>query len=152
MTAANQVQCSPGLSINTPGQPVTNNIAIPQQVGLFPPNANNQGGGSVQAALSGSGSSNGQPQVAPNMYITNEGVGNNITVAEALTTGSDGGNQATLGLLGSGSSGGTAGIGGQGGANMNSAPGAVGDVQLAAQTPAASLTFQGGNAAPQYAG
>jgi hypothetical protein len=86
------------------------------------------------------------------MYITNEGVGNNITVAEALTTGSDGGNQATLGLLGSGSSGGTAGIGGQGGANMNSAPGAVGDVQLAAQTPAASLTFQGGNAAPQYAG
>jgi hypothetical protein len=35
---------------------------------------------------------------------------------------------------------------------MNANVGAVGDVTLAAQAPAVNVTFQGGAAAPQYAG
>jgi hypothetical protein len=155
MTIANQVQASPGLYVNTPGQPVTNNIAIPQQVGMFPPNSNNQGGGSIAAALSGGGSSNGQPQVAPNMYITNEGVGNNITLSCALSTGTDGGNQSSPANgteFGQATGGGAVSVGGAGGADMNANVGAVGDVALAAKAPAINLTFEGGSAAPHYAG
>src|SRR5580693_9435390 len=131
MTINNQVQASPGLYVNTPGQPITNNVALPQQVGLFPPNSNNQGGGSVQAAISASGA-RGEPALALNAYITNEGVGNSITLA--TSTVSDGGNQAstTSGTeFGSGTGGGTAGIGGAGGCDMNANVGQVGDVVLA---------------------
>jgi hypothetical protein len=153
MTINNTVQASPGLNVNTPGQPVTNNIALPQQFGMFPPNSNNQGGGSVAAALAGSGSANGQPQLAPNMYITNEGVGNSITIVSALGTGSDGGNQASAANgIPTGSAIGGGSPGGQGGANANSDIGKVGDVQLGAQAPAINITFQGSAANPQYAG
>jgi hypothetical protein len=154
MTINNQVQASPGLYVNTPGQPITNNIALPQQVGMFPPNSNNQGGGSALAAVSASGA-RGEPALALNVYCTNEGVGNAITIASALSSGSDGGNQsnpANGSEFGCASGGGISAVGGQGGANMNSNVGAVGDVVLAAKAPAINLTIEGGAATPHYAG
>ena len=154
MTINNQVQASPGLYVNTPGQPITNNVALPQQVGLFPPNSNNQGGGSVQAAMGAAGANN-VPTLAANVYVTNEGVGNNITLATALSTGSDGGNQASAANgvpFGSATGGGSPGVGGAGGSDMNANVGAVGDAVLAAQAPAINVTFEGGAATPHYAG
>jgi hypothetical protein len=118
-------------------------------VGLFPPNSNNLSGDSVAASQS-------RAAIPANTYITNEGVGNNITINSALGTGSDGGNQAsaTNGVpYGSAAGGGQAGVGGQGGANFNDKTGAVGDVQLGAQANPGNLTFQGGGSQPvQFAG
>lgn len=147
MTIANQVQASPGLYVNTPGQPM-NTQPVPVQVGLFAPGSDNKGGGSALAAMSNA--------VMPaNAYVTNEGVGNSISLTGALSTGSDGGNQSnpTNGTeFGSAPGGGEAGLGGVGGANMNANVGAVGDVALAGKAPAVNITFQGGAAATQYAG
>jgi hypothetical protein len=154
MTIANQVQASPGLYVNTPGQPITNNVALPQQVGMLPPAGNLQGGGCLLGALSNSGA-NGAPALAANAYITNEGVGNNLTIAVALSTGTDGGNQPNAGNgvpFGSGSGGGNGAAQGAGGNNMNSAQGAVGDVALGAQATPQSIVFEGGAATPHYAG
>jgi hypothetical protein len=154
MTIANQVQASPGLYVNTPGQPITNNIALPQQVGMFPPNSDNKGGGSALAAVSASGA-RGEPALALNTYVTNEGVGNAITLAAALSSGSDGGSQsspANGSEFGCAAGGGACSVGGAGGANMNSNVGAVGDVVLAAKAPAINLTPEGSAALPHYAG
>jgi hypothetical protein len=154
MTIANQVQASPGLYVNTPGQPITNNVALPQQVGMLPPAGNLQGGGCVLGALANAGAS-GAPALAANAYITNEGIGNNLTISVALSTGSDGGNssQPSLGVpFGQASGGGVGAAQGAGGLNMNSAVGVVGDTALGAQAPPQSLTFEGGAATPHYAG
>ena len=118
-------------------------------VGLFPPNSNNLSGDSVAASQS-------RAAIPANTYITNEGVGNNITLNSALGTGSDGGNQqsAANGIpFGCAAGGGSAGIGGVGGANMNANIGAVGDTQLGGQANPTNLTYQGGGSQPvQFAG
>ena len=120
----NTTPASPGLNIPTPGQPMAN-------IGI-PPNM------SVLAAMSAG-------LMPANAYTTNEGVGNNVTVASALGTGSDGGNASSPvnGVpFGSGAQ----------APNSDKQIGVAGDVQLAAQAPAANVTFQGGTAATQYAG
>ena len=118
-------------------------------VGFFPPNSNNFSGDSVLASAA-------RAALPINTYVNNEGVGNSITISEALSTGSDGGNSASAanGIpYGSASGGGGAGIGGAGGANTNSDIGKVGDTQLGAQANPTNLTFQGGGSVPaQFAG
>jgi hypothetical protein len=121
---------------------------LPQQPGLFPPNSNNQGGGSALDAMS-------RGTLPANTYVNNEGVGNSISLSTALSTGTDGGNQSspTNGVpFGSAVGGGNGAVGGVGGANMNSNVGAVGDVALAAQAPAVNVTYQGGAVPSQFAG
>jgi hypothetical protein len=134
---------APGNAVQATIQPL-----IPG-VGLFPPNSNNLSGDSVLAAAA-------RAAVPVNTYINNEGVGNSITVAGALSTGEDGGNQASAanGIpYGSAAGGGQAGVGGVGGANLNANIGAVGDVQLGAQANPGNLTYQGGGSQPtQFAG
>lgn len=134
MAAINTTQASPGLNVPTPGQPMAN-------IGI-PPNM------SVQAAMSAG-------LIPANAYITNEGVGANITIMTG--TAQDGGSQAapSLGVdVGAAPAGGSASGGGSaaGGMNMNSAIGVVGDVCLANRAPAANVTYQGGTSATQYAG
>jgi hypothetical protein len=118
-------------------------------VGLFPPNSNNLSGDSILAAA-------GRGDLPINTYVNNEGVGNSISIETGLSTGSDGGNQASAanGIpFGSASGGGGAGVGGVGGANMNANVGAVGDAQLGGQANPTNLTYQGSGAADrQYAG
>jgi len=134
---------APGNAVQTTQQPFN------PGVGLFPPNSNNLSGDSILAAA-------GRAALPINTYVNNEGVGNNISVDTGLSTGSDGGNQASAanGIpFGSGSGGGGSGVGGQGGANMNSDIGKVGDIQLGGQANPVNLTYQGGGTQPvQYAG
>jgi hypothetical protein len=138
-----------------PGNPaqVTLQPLIPA-VGMFPPGATVANGGqvsgdSVIAACA-------RAALPINTYVNNEGVGNNISVADALSTGTDGGNAASAanGIpFGSAAGGGASPIGGQGGMNMNNNVGAVGDVALGGQANPGNLTYQGGGANPnQFAG
>lgn len=133
---------APGNAVGATTQPV-----LPG-VGLFPPGSNNLSGDSVMASMS-------RGSVPANTYVNNEGVGNNISIVDALSSGSDGGNapSAANGIpFGHATGGGEAGIGGVGGANMNANTGAVGDVALGGQANPGNLVYQGGAVPSQFAG
>jgi hypothetical protein len=147
---SNTTQASPGLFVQTPGTPIANIPgAQPLQVGMFPPNANALGATSTLAECS-------RATLPINAIVTNEGSGQPTeTISQALSSGTDGGNQSTPanGIpFGSGFNGGTAGIGGAGGANTNGGNAVVGDVVLGAQAAPANLNFAGGTANTQYGG
>lgn len=160
MTITNQVQASPGLYVNTPGQPITNHVPLPVQVGMFPPNANNQGGGSTIGALANAGAA-GLPTLQANTVISGPG---NVGLGVGNAGGFGSTAQTVLATIGTGGANGSASplannpggspnvgmpsTGPEANANNGGNPGALPQAQ--ANAPAVALTYPAGNT--QYAG
>jgi hypothetical protein len=110
---------------------------LPQQVGLFPPNSNNLGGGSVMDALS-------KAVLPANAFLTNtllgalprttlESMGKGVTVGTATNPG--GGGFDTMNISANGGS-------GPGPVNASLSPNSGISDQMATTMPAASLSMQ----------
>lgn len=145
-----------GFQGTAPGNPVQVTLQpVNPGVGLFPPNSNNASGDTVLASAS-------RGAVPANIEVTGYGV----TASGGVGPATVGGRPLLEGLSKGGENGTNSQVGvdsfnsdlnggqslGAGGSNQTEGPSSGQSSQVAAQQPSATLTFQGGVAAPVYVG